>query len=73
MPCGLSLWAFDRQVFLDVEVGGQATKTTDLNNSPGYVILMNDNEEALTRDYNRVIELEPTLFSAEGEGESAGS
>ena len=43
-------------------VGNIVRKTTDIRSDSGWVHLMNDDEEQFISDYNRIVELMPTIF-----------
>jgi hypothetical protein len=43
-------------------VGDVLVKTVDIRTDAGYVILMHDDEEVLRADYERIVELQDTIF-----------
>jgi hypothetical protein len=43
-------------------VGDVLVKTVDIRTDAGYVILMHDDEEVLRSDYERILELQDTIF-----------
>mmetsp|Transcript_4468 Transcript_4468/g.6776 ORF Transcript_4468/g.6776 Transcript_4468/m.6776 type:complete len:131 (+) Transcript_4468:441-833(+) len=47
--------------FLDV--GNNIEKTVDIRSDSGWVHLANDDAEQFQRDYNRIVELMPQMFS----------
>lgn len=49
--------------FLDI--GNEISKTVDIRSDAGWCQIINDNPEALRRDYNRIVELMPHLFTTE--------
>lgn len=56
-----SVW--DLQVYNSfLEIGREITPTLDIRSDAGWAQLINDDEEAFIRDYNRIVELMPTLF-----------
>jgi hypothetical protein len=56
-----SVW--DLQVYNQfLELGREITPTLDIRSDAGWAQLINDDEEAFVRDYNRIVELMPTLF-----------
>jgi hypothetical protein len=48
-----------------LEMGNDITPTTDIRSDAGWVQLLNPDEEAFQRDFDRIIELMPTLFQVE--------
>ena len=56
-----SVW--DLQVYNPfLDLGREITPTLDIRSDAGWAQLINDDEEAFVRDYNRIVELMPTLF-----------
>lgn len=54
---------FDLQVYNSfLELGTDITATVDIRSDAGWVQLINDDAEAFVRDYDRIVELMPTLF-----------
>ena len=45
-----------------LEAGEEISPTIDIRTDAGWVQLINDDEEAFRRDYDRIVELMPTLF-----------
>jgi predicted ATP-grasp superfamily ATP-dependent carboligase len=50
-----------------LEMGNHISPTVDIRSDAGWVQLINDDEEAFQRDYNRILELMPTLFVTDEE------
>lgn len=63
-------------VYADPKNGGsgQVKKTIDIRSDAGWVRLVHDNEEVVERDFQRVVELMPTMYrvSAAGDASSGG-
>jgi hypothetical protein len=56
----------DLQVYNSfLEPGRDITATIDIRSDAGWVQLINDDPEAFVRDYDRIVELMPTLFLVE--------
>jgi hypothetical protein len=47
---------------LSYEVGEEIVKTRDIRTDSGYVLLHSDSDEQLQADYNKVCELQYTMF-----------
>jgi hypothetical protein len=47
---------------MPLAVGDVLVKTVDIRTDAGYVILMHDDEEVLRADYERIVELQDTMF-----------
>lgn len=45
-----------------LQLGSEIFPTVDIRSDAGWAQLMNDDEEAFVRDYDRIVELMPTLF-----------
>ena len=52
-----------------LEEGAEIAPTVDIRTDSGWVQLINDDQEAFQRDYNRIVELMPTLFVVEEESQ----
>jgi hypothetical protein len=50
-----------------LELGNEIAPTLDIRSDAGWVQLVNDDPEAFRRDYDRIVELMPTLFEVEDE------
>jgi hypothetical protein len=48
-----------------LEMGNEILATIDIRTDAGWVQLINDDAQAFAKDYNRIVELMPTLFVAE--------
>ena len=48
-----------------LEIGVHLKKTVDIMTDAGWVQLLNDDKEAFQRDYQRIVDLMPTLFEVE--------
>jgi hypothetical protein len=48
-----------------LELGQTITPTIDIRSDAGWVQLVNNDDDAFRRDYNRIIELMPTLFEVD--------
>lgn len=46
-------------------LGAEIAKTTDIRSDAGWVQIINDDPEALKRDYDRIVQLMPQLFKTE--------
>lgn len=53
--------------------GEEIRKTIDIRSDAGYVLMVNDDEDALRRDYERIVELMPLLFETDLMHQSAPS
>jgi hypothetical protein len=53
--------------------GEEIRKTIDIRSDAGYVLMVNDDEAALRRDYERIVELMPLLFETDLMHQSAPS
>jgi hypothetical protein len=56
-----------RLLEIEPKVGGEVVETVNIRTDSGYVLLENVSSEALQRDYNRILELQETMFEVEGE------
>lgn len=50
------------EIYDHFSVGNTIAKTIDIRSDSGWVHLMNDDEDQFITDYNRIVELMPTLF-----------
>ena len=48
-----------------LQIGDEITPTTDIRSDAGWVQLVNDDHETFQRDYDRIVELMPSLFKVE--------
>jgi len=48
-----------------MEIGNEISKTTDIRSDAGWCQIVNEDPQALRRDYDRIVELMPQLFVAE--------
>ena len=56
-----SVW--DLQVYNPfLQLGNEISPTVDIRSDAGWAQLMNEDEESFVRDYQRIVELMPTLF-----------
>lgn len=62
--------AMDSVQLLEIEpkVGGEVVETVNIRTDSGYVLLENVDSEALQRDYDKILELQETMFEIEGDG-----
>ena len=62
--------AMDSVQLLEIEpkVGGEVVETVNIRTDSGYVLLENVDSEALQRDYDKILELQETMFEVEGDG-----
>ena len=65
--------AMDSVQLLEIEpkVGGEVVETVNIRTDSGYVLLENVDSEALQRDYDKILELQETMFEVEGDGTMA--
>jgi hypothetical protein len=57
-----------RLLEIEPKVGGEVVETVNIRTDSGYVLLENVSSEALQGDYNRILELQDTMFEVEGDG-----
>lgn len=50
------------EIYSTFRAGGSATKTIDILSDAGWLHMMHEDEEQFQRDYDRVMELMPTMF-----------
>ena len=56
-----------RLLEIEAKIGDQVVKTVNIRTDSGYVLLENGDSMALQADYNRILELQKTMFEVEGE------
>lgn len=56
---------------IEARVGDQVVQTINIRTDSGYVLLENVDSEALQRDYNRILDLQETMFEVEDDGEKS--
>jgi L-amino acid ligase C-terminal domain 2 len=56
---------------IEAKVGDQVVETINIRTDSGYVLLENVDSEALQRDYNRILDLQETMFEVEDDGEKS--
>jgi L-amino acid ligase C-terminal domain 2 len=54
---------------IEAKVGDQVVETINIRTDSGYVLLENVDSEALQRDYNRILDLQETMFEVADDGE----
>jgi L-amino acid ligase C-terminal domain 2 len=56
---------------IEAKVGDQVVETINIRTDSGYVLLENVDSEALQRDYNRILDLQETMFEVEDDGKTS--
>lgn len=56
---------------IEAKIGDQVVETINIRTDSGYVLLENVDSEALQRDYNRILDLQETMFEVEDDGEKS--
>ena len=55
------------EVYDHFEVGSHIEKTVDIRSDSGWVHLINEDEEQFKRDYDRIVELMPQMFTVQND------